>query len=142
MVSELRAANPIVLSTLCFSQDKLGYGVVIGLAQPQHCCCCVHRCLSAHYQPMVSSRGLMVAQPLVGAATGSSPKPAIVSERPLVEHSVKGRQSGGPQTKSEVRGASQPRAAGELGAQGTDRGLCPAGVQSPHHGCPMTGSKP
>ena len=84
----------------------------------------------------------MVAQPLVGAATGSSPKPAIVSERPLVEHSVKGRQSGGPQTKSEVRGASQPRAAGELGSQGTDRGLCPAGVQSPHQGCPMTGSKP
>ena len=34
MVGELPAANPIVLSTLCFSQGKLGYEVVIRLAQP------------------------------------------------------------------------------------------------------------
>ena len=165
MVSELRAANPTVLTTLWVSQDKLGCEVVLCLVpavallllqapsprsplpandflKSTNGLSAIGRRCSGPLPQASNCRWVTAsdpAQPLVGAAVGPSPKPATARERPLVEHSVKGRQSGGPHTKSEVRGESQPCAASEPRNRLGDVSW---GVQSPHQGHPLAGSRP
>lgn len=80
MVSELQAANLTVLTTLCISQDKLSCEVVLCLVQPL-ALLLLHAPLPRSPLPANDySRVLMVFQPLVGAAMGSSPKPATVTK--------------------------------------------------------------
>ena len=142
MVSELRVANPVVLSTLSVSQGELGCEVVICLAQPL-ALLLLRAPVPLSPLPANGYRQRANGRSAIGRrCNGLLPQASDFSGRPFVEHSVKGRQSGGPQTKSEVRGGCQPRATGKLGTQGTDCGPCPAGVQSPHQGRPLAGSRP